>query len=329
MADPATHKENILFSNLSTLYFNIKKKICHKKFSVTRTLTTIILISTAATFLLLPFIFHLSKDIKFDTLGVYGDFFGSFTSLFTVLAFAGLIISLYYQRRDLELQRHELEAQVNEMKDQAKAQKEQAEYLANQFTIMTQQFDLSKSQLQSSQQQATLMEQQVKSMMEQTEQEMRPYLNVYIDFDNLSHALLIKNIGRTACTKFKMTPKFIGTIPSEFQGYANSVINSLKNFELDIIPVGMEYAIELDDITGKGTNLSNLYNQNIVLEIKFAFKGLGKKDRDFTVQYNLGYDKTPIRRSQVELRDICNKIDSLTEAVNKIHAPQPPSHQKE
>ena len=325
MADPTPHKENILFSNLSTLYFDTKKKITHKKFSVTRILTAIILISTAATFLLLPFIFHLSKDIKFDTLGVYGDFFGSFTSLFTILAFAGLIISLYYQRRDLELQRKELNAQVKEMKDQADAQKSQAQHMANQFKIMAQQFDLSKSQLQSSQQQATLMEQQVKSMMEQTEQEMRPYLNVYIDFNNHSHALLIKNIGRTACTKFKMTPKFIGTIPSEFQNYANSIINSLKNFELDIIPVGMEYAIELDDISGKGTNLCNLYDKNIVLEITFTFKGLGKKDRNFTVQYNLGYDKTPTRRSQFGFRDICNKIDSLTEAVNKIPSTHPPS----
>lgn len=316
MADPTPHKENILFSNLSTLYFNTKKKICHKKFSFTRTLTAIILISIAVAFLLLPFIFHLSRDIKFDTLGVYGDFFGSFTSLFTVLAFAGLIISLYYQRRDLELQRHELEAQVNEMKAQADAQKSQAIHMEDQFKIMAQQFNLSKTQLKLSQKQAKL-------MAEQTEQEMRPYLNAYIDFNNLSHALLIKNIGRTACTKFKMIPKFIGTIPSEFQNYANSIINSLKNFELDIIPVGMEYAIELDDISGKGTNLCNLYDKNIVLEITFTFKGLGKKDRNFTVQYNLGYDKTPTRRSQFGFRDICTKIDSLTEAVNKIPSTHP------
>lgn len=282
-----------------------------------------ILLVTVA-FLLIPLIIHTWQHIDYSNLGTYGDFFGSFTSLFTVLAFGGLIISLYYQRKDIELQCKELNAQVNEMKDQAIAQKAQAEYMAKQFDLMGKQFDLSKDQFLLSQEQAKLMDQQVKSMAEQTEKEMRPYLNVYIDHNSYSHALLIKNIGRTACTKFKMTPRFIGTIPNEFQAYANSVINSIKNFQLDIIPAGMEYAIELDDIK-KGINLCNLYNKNIALEIIFAFKGLEQKDRDFKVLYNLGYDKDPTRRSQFGFRDVCNKIDSLTEAVNKIPSTHPPS----
>ena len=317
MADPIIHKKNILFSNLSTLYFDTKKKINYKKFSITRILTTIILISVAATFLLLPFIFHLLKDIKFDTLGVYGDFFGSFTSLFTVLAFGGLIISLCYQRRDLELQRHELKAQVKEMKDQADAQKEQAEYLAKQFRLMGAQFNLSKVQLQLSQKQAKLMDQQVKSMVEQTEKEMRPYLNVYIDWNEFSHALIIKNVGRTACTDFTMTAILKGNIPEEHKDFAESVIKKISDFHLDLIPAGMEYAVELDDFQ-KEEYLNSLYSKDTCLEIHFKFIGLGKKTDGFKVKFSLDEEKAPTRRSQFGSRDICKQLKELNEVIKGL-----------
>lgn len=55
-----------------------------------------------------------------DSVGTAGDLFGAATSLFSGLAFAGLISTLLMQRRELELQRRQLKLQNNELKDTRK-----------------------------------------------------------------------------------------------------------------------------------------------------------------------------------------------------------------
>lgn len=60
--------------------------------------------------------------------GAFGDSFGPVTALFSGLAFAGIVITLYLQRGDLRLQRKMLEAQHNELRatnEQLSGQKEQ------------------------------------------------------------------------------------------------------------------------------------------------------------------------------------------------------------
>ena len=52
-----------------------------------------------------------------DHAGPAGDLFGAATSLFSGLAFAGLISTLLMQRRELELQREQLRIQNDELKD--------------------------------------------------------------------------------------------------------------------------------------------------------------------------------------------------------------------
>jgi len=47
--------------------------------------------------------------------GSYGDMFGSVNSLFSGLAFAGIIFAIFLQRRELSLQREELRLQREEM----------------------------------------------------------------------------------------------------------------------------------------------------------------------------------------------------------------------
>ncbi len=67
--------------------------------------------------------------------GEFGDSFGTITALFSGLAFAGIIITLYLQRGDLQLQREMLEAQYEELKatrEELAGQKEQME-LQNRF----------------------------------------------------------------------------------------------------------------------------------------------------------------------------------------------------
>lgn len=43
-------------------------------------------------------------NIDFSQLGTYGDFFGSFNSLVSLLAFGGLIYTIQLQRDDLKIQ---------------------------------------------------------------------------------------------------------------------------------------------------------------------------------------------------------------------------------
>lgn len=52
----------------------------------------------------------------FEKAGAFGDSFGALTSLFTALAFAGLIFTLFVQKNELTLQRQEFENLVQEQK---------------------------------------------------------------------------------------------------------------------------------------------------------------------------------------------------------------------
>ncbi len=60
---------------------------------------------------------------KWQDRGTFGDMFGSINALFSGLAFAGVIIALYMQKKELSLQRTELEQTRGELK----GQKEQLE----------------------------------------------------------------------------------------------------------------------------------------------------------------------------------------------------------
>ena len=54
--------------------------------------------------------------------GTFGDSFGSINSLFSALAFAGIIYTIILQHNELKLQRQELEQTRNELKRSADAQ---------------------------------------------------------------------------------------------------------------------------------------------------------------------------------------------------------------
>ena len=307
--------KKILFKlGSSKLYIRFDEELPKGIIFVMHVLIGVAIASAAAVFLLIPFAIHMNYEISYDKLGTYGDFFGSFTSLFTVLAFGGLIISLFLQRKDLELQRNELEESRKELKAQAAAQEKQAIHMEHQFNIMKEQFELNKTQVDLMSEQSNLMKSQTESMTKQIEMEMRPYLNAYIDYKPGSHALLIKNVGRSACTEFKMNPTFTGEIPEESKEYVELLKKHLSEYHLDIIPAGMEYAIELDNMD-KGLNLSELYGKDITLNIEYLFKGLEKQNRKFNIKYNLDYGKTPTRRSQYGFRDLCDTIDNLKDAL--------------
>lgn len=78
------------------------------------------------------FLFFISKS---DERGQFGDMFGAVNALFSGLAFAGLIITLILQRRELELQRQELALTRKEMEDQT------AEFEKQNETLKIQRFE--------------------------------------------------------------------------------------------------------------------------------------------------------------------------------------------
>ncbi|TNH89119.1 hypothetical protein CF138_04470 [Aeromonas hydrophila] len=69
-----------------------------------------------------PFWSYLYKDYFYNTelseMGVFGDSYGALNTLFSALAFTGIIASIYFQREELKATREELEATRYEMKYQ-------------------------------------------------------------------------------------------------------------------------------------------------------------------------------------------------------------------
>lgn len=61
--------------------------------------------------------------------GTFGDMFGAINSLFSGLAFAGVIYAIFLQRKELELQREELVMNREELRKAASAQSDQVEQM--------------------------------------------------------------------------------------------------------------------------------------------------------------------------------------------------------
>lgn len=64
---------------------------------------------------------------KFEKLGQFGDSFGALTALFNALAFAGLIVTVILQSRELSLTRREMKKQAKSQADWAAAASRQIE----------------------------------------------------------------------------------------------------------------------------------------------------------------------------------------------------------
>lgn len=80
--------------------------------------------------LLIPYIVPENKQ------GTFGDMFGALSSLFSGLAFAGIIYPIYLQKKELGLQREELEETRKELKRSADAQENSEKEFKNQARIM-------------------------------------------------------------------------------------------------------------------------------------------------------------------------------------------------
>jgi hypothetical protein len=68
--------------------------------------------------------------------GQFGDMFGAVNSLFSGLAFAGVIFTIYLQREELSLQRKELELTRTQLARSADAQEKSEQALAKQVEAL-------------------------------------------------------------------------------------------------------------------------------------------------------------------------------------------------
>ncbi len=80
--------------------------------------------------------------------GTFGDMFGAVNTLFSGLAFAGVIYAILLQRQELSLQRKELELTRRELEKSAKAQERSAGLLEQQLGLMVEQLQLAQLELE-------------------------------------------------------------------------------------------------------------------------------------------------------------------------------------
>lgn len=223
----------------------------------------------------LPIILAKYCGINLDTLGTYGDFFGSFNALVSALAFGGLIYTIILQRKDLKLQREELKLTREEMQRQAEAQEKAAK---------------------EQERHALLLE-------EQLYKEIRPYLNVFITHENGSLYLVIKNIGKSTCTDF--SAHVLSTEPED--DIAKKILlgleTKLNTISFSVIPSGLDYAIPLEISIGDVKDL--LQSSSIKVHFSFYFR---KTKEEFTINFKFNEiqnHSNPVARA---LFHICNQM---------------------
>ena len=74
---------------------------------------------------------------SWEVRGQFGDMFGAVNSLFSGLAFAGIVLAILLQRAELQLQREELRLAREEQQRLVEAQQDASRSLERQFRIQT------------------------------------------------------------------------------------------------------------------------------------------------------------------------------------------------
>jgi uncharacterized protein (DUF2225 family) len=233
---------------------------------------------------LLPLFLVKKCGVDFEKLGQYGDFFGSFNALVSLLAFGGLIYTIHLQRKDLELQREELKLTREELKRQAEAQETAAKEQAN----------------------------QVKLLEDQINKDIRPYINAYIDFQSGLY-LVIKNIGKSTCRKFSTTISFDENLnEKQALAYLKQKLETIVSFAL--IPAGVEFFIPLGD---KNLDYRHVLALKTPLIARFQFEYKGRTESfENLLQFN--EIRSHGDRLNRNLKNISSSIDGLRSELNSI-----------
>lgn len=139
-----------------------------------------------------------------DKQGQFGDMFGAVNALYSGLAFAFLIYTIWLQREELKLQREELKLQREALELQAKELKRQADELEKTGNIQKSTYDLQKQHLE------------LTHLQIDKDQERRIKANfilfgdidTYIFNQNFNLKMSLQNVGvKASNVKFETNPK--------------------------------------------------------------------------------------------------------------------------
>ncbi len=135
-----TNQQDNTNNNINTEGALSDKNDKNKKYINILIITAIIILAIVMVYgAILIFLTWPIDEVSISQSGTFGDSFGPLTSLFSGLAFAGLIITIIMQREELELQRHELA-------DTREVLKEQGNTALIQKQIMEEQRDIARVQ---------------------------------------------------------------------------------------------------------------------------------------------------------------------------------------
>lgn len=236
--------------------------------------------------------------IDFSQLGTYGDFFGSFNSLVSLLAFGGLIYTIHLQREDLKLQRKELELTREELKKQAEAQEKAAAEQARQAELLA----------------------------EQINKDIRPYINVFWAGPSEDPYLVIRNIGKSSCSNFKINVPFERN--QELYSIAKGLTRRLNNFRIASFPSMEEYSVPLFDewkdtliescIINYRSRIIELVKKKIKMTLDVSFDFRGKEER-FEITFDFGNTPIPRDRHDVSSVKIVQDLIQIKKSIDDLN----------
>ena len=148
--------------------------------------------------------YYIDKCLPPDDRGVFGDKFGAVNSLFSGLAFAGLIITLLFQKEELQLQRKELEHTRNELKAQ------KLEFQEQNKTMKRQRFENTFFNMLSLQQEIVANFSCVNNKYNGREVFKHIYINAGISYRGLNNGIkvILKKYGLTAYSNIPEITRF-------------------------------------------------------------------------------------------------------------------------
>ena len=227
-----------------------------------RLLDVLILALVVLILFFMPVLLQVYLGIDENRLGVYGDFFGSINAFVSALAFAGLIFTIVLQRKDLQLQRLELQLTREELKRQAMAQENSVKEQSA----------------------------QVKLLEEQINKDIRPYINAYWEFRNAEIVLTIKNIGKCACSDFKIKCDVVNAdgLDEENKAALYDFVVRIENLRISIFPSSLDYHVALTGILLDVSCVSlfralSRSNVSLISHFSFVFRG---KPEVFSITYD-------------------------------------------
>lgn len=237
--------------------------------------------------LLIAFVYFKIVQCSYETMatrGQFGDLFGGLNAIFSGLAFAGLLLALYMQRKELSLQRQELALTREELEKSTKAQEESSKQLFKQA-------ELARRQL---------------------EEDNRPFINPYFDIGKRSVYLVIENTGNSPAYELEIL------VVEKFQiaelATSERIKGAIEKFKLLVVPRGGVYRLPILENHEFSRFFTLPEHESIRLKFKFIHKS---KLQEFTINAGIGH----LKYIQIaERQDDVAALEKINTALGRIDA---------